>query len=290
MIILLAWWMKKIGIAGNRVLFQELSTLPSSRFRIPGYRAAQSIKWSPPSWIISTAEAILTFSFIRSAIKLSFETLGFYEITRVKDKVVFMENKPDGFDSYVQNLQTGYGVQAAIVMNANPFTLGHRWLVEQACRENDTVHLFIVSEDISQFPYAVREKLVREGTADLANIIYHPTKDYLVSTSTFPSYFLKETSDNVQVQAMLDTQIFILLAKRLGITVRYVGEEPISVVTNRYNSVLKENLPCHGITCREIPRLEAGNQVISASRVRALLACNDYDAIKTWYLSVPIAT
>jgi len=216
-----------------------------------------------------------------------FETLGFYEITRVKDKVVFMENKPDGFDSYVQNLQTGYGVQAAIVMNANPFTLGHRWLVEQACRENDTVHLFIVSEDISQFPYAVREKLVREGTADLANIIYHPTKDYLVSTSTFPSYFLKETSDNVQVQAMLDTQIFILLAKRLGITVRYVGEEPISVVTNRYNSVLKENLPCHGITCREIPRLEAGNQVISASRVRALLACNDYDAIKTL---VPVST
>lgn len=209
-----------------------------------------------------------------------FQMLGFYEIARVKDKAVFMENKPYGFTSYVKNLEKGSGLQSAVVMNANPFTLGHRWLVEKACRESDGVHLFIVSEDVSQFPFAVREKLIREGTGDLKNIIYHPTKDYLVSTSTFPSYFLKEPEQDVRIQAMLDAQIFIQLAKALNITSRYVGQEPISVVTNIYNDALKEALSAENINCIEIPRREFEDQVISASRVRDLLLQNDYESIK----------
>jgi [citrate (pro-3S)-lyase] ligase len=166
-------------------------------------------------------------------------------------------------------------------MNANPFTLGHRWLIEKACRESDTLHLFIVSEDVSQFPFAVREKLIREGTADLGNIIYHSTEDYLVSTSTFPSYFLKEPDQDMKIQATLDAQIFIHLAKALNITTRYVGEEPISFVTNIYNGVLKEVLTAQDINCIEIPRRKSGSQVISASRVRALLIQKDFDAIKS---------
>lgn len=209
-----------------------------------------------------------------------FNELGFHEIARVEDKAVFMENRKDGFISYIKGLENGFGVQGAIVMNANPFTLGHRWLVEQACKENDYVHLFIVSEDISQFPFAIRERLVREGTSDLGKIIYHTTSSYMVSTSTFPSYFLKEPDTYVEVQALLDAQIFVKIAKVLDISTRYVGEEPISVVTNIYNSILKKVLPIQGVTCKEIPRLEALGQVISASRVRELLARKDYDTIK----------
>lgn len=210
-----------------------------------------------------------------------FRTLGFYEIAGVKEEAVFMENKPYGFTSYVSNLEKGSGLQSAIVMNANPFTLGHRWLVEKACGESDAVHLFIVSEDLSQFPFAVRQKLVREGTSDLNNIIYHPTKDYLVSTSTFPSYFLKEPEQDVRIQAMLDAQIFIKLAKELNITSRYIGQEPISIVTNIYNDLLKEALSTENINCIEIPRREFGDQVISASRVRKLLIQNDFESIKS---------
>ncbi|MGE5678462.1 MAG: [citrate (pro-3S)-lyase] ligase [Pseudomonadota bacterium] len=210
-----------------------------------------------------------------------FQTLGFYEIARVQGEAVFMENTPYGFTSYIKNLQKGHGLQSAIVMNANPFTLGHRWLVERACRESDTLHLFIVSEDVSQFPFAVREKLIREGTADLGNIVYHPTEDYLVSTSTFPSYFLKEPDQDVNIQATLDAQIFIQLAKALNISTRYVGEEPLSFVTNIYNGVLKKVLTAQGINCIEIPRRQSGGQVISASRVRALLLQKDFDAIKS---------
>ena len=79
-----------------------------------------------------------------------------------------MENRKDGFSSYLDQLarsRVEAPKVAAIVMNANPFTLGHQYLVEKAAAENDLVHLFMVSEDASLFPYAVRKKLIQEGTA-----------------------------------------------------------------------------------------------------------------------------
>ena len=37
-------------------------------------------------------------------------------------------------------------------MNCNPFTLGHKYIVEKAARENDNVIIFVVEEDKSSFP------------------------------------------------------------------------------------------------------------------------------------------
>lgn len=95
-----------------------------------------------------------------------FGDLGFYEIARVEDQVVFMENKHDGFAHYLDQLAQSKVEAprvAAVVMNANPFTLGHQYLVEKAAQENDLVHLFMVSEDASFFPYTVRKRLIMEG-------------------------------------------------------------------------------------------------------------------------------
>lgn len=108
-------------------------------------------------------------------------------------------------------------------MNANPFTLGHRYLVEQACKENDWLHLFMVSEDASYFPYAVRKRLIKEGTADLKNIIYHDSGPYIISSATFPSYFQKDDLAVIESHANLDLAIFVKIAERLGIKARYVG-------------------------------------------------------------------
>ncbi len=64
-------------------------------------------------------------------------------------------------------------------MNANPFTLGHQYLVEKAASECDTLHIFIVSEDASLVPFPVRKKLVLEGTCHLPNVICHDSGPYL---------------------------------------------------------------------------------------------------------------
>ena len=132
---------------------------------------------------------------------------------------------------------------AALVMNANPFTLGHLYLTERASAENDTVHLFMVSEDASLIPFKVRRRLITEGTSHLDNIIYHDSGPYIISSATFPSYFQKDMDAVIESHAKLDLVIFTKIAHALGIGRRYVGEEPHSRVTGIYNQIMEKELP-----------------------------------------------
>lgn len=211
-----------------------------------------------------------------------FGDLGFYEIGRVEEKVVFMENRRTGFPNYLKNLRKkkkdGEKV-AALVMNANPFTLGHQYLVEKAAAENDVVHLFIVSEDASLVPFAVRKQLVMEGTRHLSNIVYHDSGDYIISSATFPSYFLKDEANIITSHAKLDLAVFRRIAAELGINRRYVGEEPNSQVTGIYNDIMAAELPKAGVECVIVPRKEMGGAVISASTVRQCIQKGDFDAL-----------
>lgn len=226
-----------------------------------------------------------------------FGDLGFYEIARIDGQIVFMENRKTGFTSYLEKLkketeqsevfrQFSYNDSAktkiaALVMNANPFTLGHQYLVEKAASENDILHLFIVSEDQSLVPFSVRKKLVLEGTAHLKNIIYHESGPYIISTATFPSYFQKDADAVMESHANLDLTIFVRIAQTLGINYRYVGEEPNSQVTGIYNEIMAKKLPENQIACKIIPRKEANGSVISASTVRTALKSGKMELLKT---------
>ena len=212
-----------------------------------------------------------------------FGDLGFYEIARVEDTLVFMENRRDGFGSYLRNLEktkTG-GKSAALVMNANPFTLGHQYLVETAAAACDTLHLFVVSEDASLVPFAVRKRLVAEGVAHLPNVILHDSGPYIISNATFPSYFLKDEAAVISGHARLDLAVFTKIAKALNITARYVGEEPTSQVTGLYNQIMAEQLPRAGIDCIIVPRKEVNGKAISASTVRQCLQAGDWNTLET---------
>ena len=201
-----------------------------------------------------------------------FSSLFFYPIAATDD-VMLMENRPDGISSFLDTLPPAVsGVNGAIVMNANPFTLGHRYLIETAARECDRLYVFVLSEDRSCFSAADRMEMVRLGTSDLQNVTVLPTGPYLISSATFPTYFLKENASPSDVQCRLDTAIFTkYYAPRLSITRRYVGTEPHCPVTKSYNRVMAQLLPAAGITFIEVPRLEMQNAPISASSVRELL-------------------
>lgn len=219
-----------------------------------------------------------------------FGDLGFYEIARVDGKVVFMENRRNGFSGYLENLksetlksgimETEIGRIGAVIMNANPFTLGHRYLLEKASSQVDLLHVFVVSEDVSLVPLSVRERLVRESSADLTNLVYHQTGPYMISNATFPSYFLKDSDTVIRSHARLDIQVFTQIARSLNITDRFVGEEPFSQVTGIYNQVMKEELEASGIRCTIIPRKEDADGAISASSVRALIKDGRLDALR----------
>ena len=165
-------------------------------------------------------------------------------------------------------------------MNANPFTLGHQYLVEKAAAENDILHLFIVSEDASLVPFAVRKKLVMEGTAHLTNIRYHDSGPYIISNATFPSYFQKDEKAVIESHAMLDLTVFTKIAATLGINRRYVGEEPTSLVTGIYNQIMSEKLPENGIECIIVPRKENDRKAISASTVRQALKEENWELLR----------
>lgn len=178
--------------------------------------------------------------FLYTKVKSSkfFGDLGFYEIARVEDTLVFMENRRDGFGAYLRGLEKTKteGRSAALVMNANPFTLGHQYLVETAAAACDTLHLFVVSEDASLVPFAVRKRLVAEGVRHLSNVVLHDSGPYIISNATFPSYFLKDETAVIEGHARLDLAVFTKIAAVLNVTARYVGEEPASQVTGPVQS------------------------------------------------------
>ena len=232
-----------------------------------------------------------THLFLYTKVKSApfFRDLGFYEIARVDGTMVFMENRKNGFAGYLKKLsmKKQNGKSAAIVMNANPFTLGHQYLVERTAAENDFVHVFVLSEDASLVPFSVRKTLVEKGTAHLSNVICHESGPYMISNATFPSYFLKDEDEVIRAHARLDIEVFSKIAEALSIQCRYVGEEPFSQVTSLYNEVMREYLPENGIACKEIARKKLDAVPISASSVRQFLKEEDWESFGK---SVPEST
>ncbi len=213
-----------------------------------------------------------------------FADLGLYPVVETPD-VLFMENVRDGVKKFVAGCMEGVpeaeGAVGAVVANANPFTNGHRHLVAEAARQCARLHLFVLSEDRSEFPAADRFRLVAEGTRDIPNVSVHPTGDYLVSSATFPSYFIKDKAAVGAINYELDLTVFArCFARPMGITKRFVGEEPLCAVTRGYNEAMLDFLPRHGVDVVVLPRLETDGEAISASRVRALLKERNWEAVR----------
>ena len=210
-----------------------------------------------------------------------FTPLGFHPVIRTAD-VLVMENRRGGLQSFLQSLPRPADAEkpersekpvGCIVANANPFTLGHRYLVETAARECAWVHVFILSEDRGLFSPETRLQMAREGCRDLGNVLIHPSGPYMVSSATFPSYFIKDRARAEDIRCEADVRLFgQKIAPALGVTRRYVGTEPGCAVTAQYNETLKNLLPACGVQVVEVPRKAGPDGFISASKVRALLS------------------
>lgn len=173
------------------------------------------------------------------------------------------------------------GVNGAVMMNCNPFTLGHRYLVESASRQVDNLYIFVVREDRSVFPFDVRYRLVEAGVRDIADVILLDTSSYAISGVTFPMYFLREDDQVARIQMELDLTLFATrIAPFFRITRRFVGTEPCCPTTGSYNETMKRLLPAFGIDLVEIERMRSGNDAISASTVRDLLRKGDFASLE----------
>ena len=228
-----------------------------------------------------------------------FKSLGFALIAS-SPNAILMENGRGGLPEYKKYLASlaRPGRNGAIVMNANPFTKGHRYLVEQAASLVDNLYVIVVREDRSRFPYAERKAMIEAGCAGLDNVVVCEGSDYAISAATFPTYFLKKLDDATDTQIALDLDLFVNhIAKPLGVTVRFAGSEPEDALTRRYNELMAEILPgtsvavvrqdhqpdpelVEGSAVRqarrpidfvEIPRLEQNGKPLSATSLRRAL-------------------
>ncbi len=220
------------------------------------------------------------FIYTKPEYEILFTSCGFYPISTAYPNVVLMENSATRLQKQCQKwreMRIQGDKIGAIVMNANPFTLGHRYLIEQALAQCDHLHLFVVGENASQFSYQDRFQLVKEGIADLTHITLHSGSDYIISRATFPNYFLKDKGLTDDLYLELDLKLFRQhIAPALAITHRFVGTEPLCAVTAEYNRKMhywlaQAEMSSPNIEVIELERKTYQNEPISASRVRQLL-------------------
>lgn len=244
----------------NRQLFESLS------FRLLAEAPEAILMETGIGGISYTVEAL-------KKIKEESEKYKEYNKECKEDSKKCKENTSYLNTSTPQHLTTTMQPTGCIVMNCNPFTLGHRYLVESASRMVEHLFVIVVREDRSAFSYQERKAMVTTGTADLKNVTVCDGSEYAISNTTFPTYFLKRLSDATDTQILLDLDLFRRhIAPALGAEVRFVGTEPTDELTRRYNELMMESLGKDHVV--QIPRLENGGVAVSASRVRRAMDSN----------------
>ena len=248
----------------NRQLFESLS------FRLLAEAPEAILMETGIGGISNTVEAL-------KKIKEESEKYKEYNKECKEDSKKCKENTSYLTTSPPHHLTTTMQPTGCIVMNCNPFTLGHRYLIEQAAKQVERLYVMVVKEDCSLFAYTERKAMVEQGVADIENVNVIDGSDYAISRATFPTYFLKRLDDAADTQMLLDLDLFRRhIAPALGATVRFVGTEPTDQLTRRYNQLMHEALK----DVREINRLEKDGNAVSASRVRKAMEEGDMNTIR----------
>lgn len=191
-------------------------------------------------------------------------------------------------NSYLCNISVGANNIGSIVMNCNPFTKGHRFLIEESSKNVDWLIVFVVEEDVSLFTFEERYWMVKNGTQDLANVIVVPGGEFILSGNNFSEYFTKKDNEVAILNAEYDISIFAdYIAKPFHISYRFAGEEPNDRLTSIYNKAMRKILPQKGIEFVEFPRITIDKEVVSASAVRRYLQECEY---KKAFVLVPETT
>lgn len=223
------------------------------------------------------------FLYTKPRNRMLFGPLFFYPVAQT-EAVLLMESTRNGIENFLTGLEPApekQGKIGCIVMNADPFTLGHQYLAETAAGQCDKLYIFVLSEDKGTFSAQERLRLVKAGTAHLKNVTVFPTGPYLISSATFPKYFLKDRETAQREHYLLDLAVFTRwFVPHFGITHRFAGTEPTCAVTGGYNRAMEELLPRAGVEFVEIPRKQEGDAAISASTVRREMQEGNLDALK----------
>ena len=168
-----------------------------------------------------------------------------------------------------------YGTVACSVTNGNPFTNGHRYLIETAASQTDHVYLLSVQENSSIFSYGERYAMAYEAVKDLENVTIVPSGLFLGNMTIFPAYYAKIYMGDTREQAIAHVECYASVARMLKVTHRYIGEEPVDIISNEINLACREVLPKYGIETVILKRKEENGKMITGTMVRELAEADD---------------
>lgn len=201
-----------------------------------------------------------------------FSQLGFYEVAKTEESCI-MDSRRNGVERFVSGVRRFDGGETGcVVMNCDPMTKGHLYLIEKAAGLCDNLYVFVLSAHKGLFPAQTRFGMVRSSVEHLKNVTVERGGEYIVSPASFPDYFIRDSKRAEDINCRLDLELFAeRIAGPLGITKRFVGTEPLCPATAKYNRQMKRRLGQSGIEVVEIQRLCQDGGPISAGRVRRLL-------------------
>jgi len=223
------------------------------------------------------------FIFSKTENEKIFRSCGFITVSKT-DRWIFLESDKNGLKKWVGKYKyLSKGKNSCIVMNANPFTLGHHYLVEKALEKldkNSKLIIFVVEQDSSYFDFKTRFELVNLGLSDInynKQIVIIPSGPYILSMATFPTYFTKDKEEAKFACSQLDINLFAQkIAPELNIRQRFVGTEKNDITTACYNKNLFSSINY----LVQIPRLELTGTPISASWVRKYYNANNFQKMR----------
>ncbi len=215
------------------------------------------------------------FVFTTPNNKMIFQSLGLKEVEST-ERVILLEGGFNNYQKWIDSIKKNFPdkkmKRGAVIVNCNPMTLGHKYLITQALKVVDELLIFVVEEELSIFPFRARYSILENEFKDDNRVKVLKGGPYIISRATFPTYFIKEKNEMLDIYTELDAKIFAKkIAKDLSISIRFLGTEPVDEVTLAYNNSLKEILQKNYIQVKIIPRIKINGNVISASHIRQLL-------------------
>jgi hypothetical protein len=163
----------------------------------------------------------------------------------------------------------------AVMLNSNPFTNGHRHLVESAASSMRHVYVFVAEDDKSVFPFSDRLRLTIDGTKHIANVTVIPGGRYIVTQKSIESSASGRGRKKTIAGAHFDIEIFArYIANALNIAAVYSGGGDRSRESGKssdFDAAMSEILPRYGIAYNLIPKREYRGAPLSAGLVRSLM-------------------
>jgi len=181
---------------------------------------------------------------------------------------------------------------SCVVLNANPFTIGQKYLVQLAASRSAKVLVFVIQNRPEagakgnhentgiEFSFLDRMRMVKEGLSDIGNVIILPSGPYLISRSDYPEGFLSEDLGPAPAHAILDSMVFCHVCNALGIKTAFAGDEPRDELSEIHLNALRQECRKNNINLKVAERKRLGERYLTSSLARQAIADKDLDELK----------